>query len=275
MTEIPLFGEYRSGLQSAAAHWFRARRCRVNEDKPFILRDHEEWSRNIILSEVYAAVESVRPRHTQIHHGLSSQALTFNLFGALMVRDDWEAAKEAFEVAGVPWPSPSCTGQFEYDDREVFAEAGRDQPTSWDVALGHDPAHPSILVEVKFTEHDLGQCSVYQRGDCSGQNPAADFNLCYLHVDKHRRYLTLARDLGDLQSRAFAGSFCPFTIYYQFYREVMFAAAKGAHMVFVLDERNPALWFPTPKGERGLIPFLLSTLPPGLSTSPSKVDTQT
>lgn len=261
MSDTPLYEEYRDGLEVAAANWFRSRQAKVNPDKPFILRDHEDWSSNIILRDVYGVVSDVRPRHAMIHHGLSSQALTFNLFGPLLVRNDWAAAQEAFQAAGVEWPQSPRVGKFEYEDREVFGESGRDQPTSWDIALGTDPAAPSILVEVKFTEHDLGQCSVYARGDCNGQNPASDFNLCYLHSAKHRRYLGLAQALGVLRSGAFNGSFCPFTVYYQFYREVMFAAAKNAPMVYVLDERNPALRFPTDEGHRGLIPFLMTTLP--------------
>ena len=271
MDKLPLYDEYHAIVEGSASRWFHDNRCAVTDTKPFILQAHDNWRANIILDEVYAAVEPVRPRHTMIHHGLSSQALAFNLFGPLLVRNDWDAVRPAFEAQGIPWPTPACIGRFEYDDGSVFGEEGRDQPTSWDAALGSSLDRPSILIEVKFTEHDLGQCSVFKRGDCNGRNPAADYNLCYLHTNKQRRYLLVAEALGVLGSEAFSGAFCPFTIYYQFFREVMFATVKNACMAYVLDDRNPALYFNTSDGPLGLIPFLLGTLPPNIATRVSVI----
>jgi hypothetical protein len=266
-----MYKDYRTAVEDAAAAWFRRRGCPVEAQRPYVLASHDTWLDNIIIPEVRSIVESVRPRHTMVHHGLSSQALAFNLFGPLMLRQDLAAAKPAFEAAGIQWPSPQCIGQFEFDDPNVFAEIGRDQPTSWDIAMGSSGGEPSLLVEVKFVEHDLGSCSVFTRGDCDGANPARNFDICYLHSHKKRRYLVVAEELGLLETAAFAGAICPFTIYYQFFREVAFAAVKRASMIYVLDDRNPALFSRGPKGHGGRIPFLMALLPSSLSSLVSVV----
>jgi POLQ-like helicase len=265
------YGNYRAAVEASAATWFARRGNRTETARPYVLASRNCWRENIILDGVYSDIEAVRPRHTMIHHGLSSQALAFNLFGPLRIRDDWEAARSAFVAAGVHWPSPSCCGKFEYNDPMVLAEDRKNQPTSWDLILGPSEDAPTVLVEVKFVEHGLGACSVFSRGDCTGANPANDFDSCYLHFQKKRHYWPIFLGLGLLSTPAFAGAICPLTIYYQFFREVAFAATQGGRMVYVADERNPALFGSAVGHQRGLIPSLLAILPPNLRSQLSVI----
>ena len=90
-------------LQTAAASWFAARSLRVRSKMPYILAEWEDWHSNVILPEVAEYVKTERrkrkgfPLHKYIHHGLSSQAMLFNLVGPLIVKDDLEPLRSAFE----------------------------------------------------------------------------------------------------------------------------------------------------------------------------------
>ncbi len=50
---------------------------------------------------------------------------------------------------------------------------------------------------------------------------------------------------------------CPFVVYYQFYRELMFALEHNGYFVMLIDEKNPA--FNRPNG-RGLVNILRERL---------------
>jgi len=84
-------------LRKASAEWFAARGYAVHPKMRYLLARWEDWPKNIILPEVstYVIEERARrsakkgfPLHKYIHHGLSSQAMLFNLVGPLMVRQD-------------------------------------------------------------------------------------------------------------------------------------------------------------------------------------------
>ncbi|HSW47234.1 MAG TPA: hypothetical protein VLM89_16850 [Phycisphaerae bacterium] len=60
------------------------------------------------------------PLHKYLHHGLSSQAMAFNLIGPLIVRNDLAPLKTAIEKLGVPSPEGKVRAVFEHDERSVF-----------------------------------------------------------------------------------------------------------------------------------------------------------
>jgi hypothetical protein len=117
--------------------------------------------------------------HKYLHHGLSSQAMVFNLVGPLIVRKDLEPLRVAIKKAGMPWPSGEVTAGFEYDDRTVFNEDSG-QPTSIDLAISGETAR--IFIEAKLVEREFGGCSVFSGGECDGRNPVSyGVDGCYLH----------------------------------------------------------------------------------------------
>ena len=250
------YGVFRRAVESAAGHWFRKHDFPVQSRRPYILTERRHWPDNILLPEVAELASGIRPLHKWIHHGLSSQAMAFNLFGPLVVRDDLQALRATLEAAGINWPTAKISGAFEVEDREVFNEL-QAQPTSIDFVIGQVGSSDSIYIEAKFVEQEFGGCSVFERGDCDGSNPVAEHNRCYLHAIG-RRYWTVMNDHGISNGEIGSGPFCAFTSHYQFFREVGFALHQGGQMVFLYDERNPA--FKTTNG-RGLIPFLCSLLP--------------
>jgi POLQ-like helicase len=84
-------------LRTAAQNWFKNKGYPVRPKMPYLLDSWDNWSRNIILPEVADYVKKERaeratikgfPLHKYIHHGLSSQAMLFNLIGPLIVRQD-------------------------------------------------------------------------------------------------------------------------------------------------------------------------------------------
>ena len=258
-----LYSEYREPLEDAAAKWFAEHtKAAVNPKAKYILADHTEWPHNLIDDRILPLVEGVRPRHTYIHHGLSSQALCFNLFGSLLCTGNLAALREIVLSKGGTWPEGPCEGQFEFDDIAVFTENHREQPTSWDFAINLPGKYPFALVEVKFVEQSVGACSVFARGDCNGGNPAKDFNRCFLQKEKGRTYWQVFQDCDLLQTPPFAGTICPMTIYYQFYREATFAAKKNVQVFYIYDDRNPIFGTADDPDQRGLIPLLLHDLPP-------------
>jgi len=104
--------------------------------------DWNDWPKNIILPEVtqfiHNAAEEQRkdgnnfPLHKYIHHGLSSQALLFNLIGPLLIKDDLSPLKTLVEKKGLQWPGAGAKARFEYEDRSVFNEQqGQPHPLTW------------------------------------------------------------------------------------------------------------------------------------------------
>lgn len=259
--------DYKKSLATAAAAWFQSRDLEVSSRYPYCLSDWDRWPANIILPEVVAYVEQQRQRraasrqtfalHKFVHHGLSSQAMLFNLVGPLIVRHDLEPLRSAFTSAGAPWPAGTVRASLEREDREIFNER-QAQPTSIDLVLEGD-FQPALFVEAKLVEQEFGGCSVFADGDCSGANPARDHSQCYLHRIG-RKYWERLRDLG-FQEAVKDGPICPLTSYYQFFREVVFAVAKGGDFVLLYDERSPVFFRSVDGAQTGLMAFLMGFVP--------------
>jgi len=235
----------------------------------YCLSEHEQWPENIICKEVvdYILAERERylgeesfPLHRYLHHGLSSQAMVFNLIGPLVVRDDLEPLRMAMVHTGIQWPGGTVSACFEHDDRSVFNEDSG-QPTSIDLLVAGEPG--SLFIEAKLVEREFGGCSVFAAGDCEGMNPLqVGLEKCYLH-HIGRTYWGRMQEYGFEGTELASGAVCPFANYYQFFREVLFSLVKHGRFVLLHDERNPAFVnvSESDAGQRGLWPFLLKAVP--------------
>jgi POLQ-like helicase len=260
---------FEKNLRKSNAAWFAGRNYAVHKRMPYLLESWEDWPKNIILPEVSEYIQAVQtqrnelripfPLHKYIHHGLSSQAMLFNLVGPLVVQDNLIPLQHAFETAGITWPAGKATATFEVEDRKIFNE-DTGQPTSIDLVIQGSKDERSLFIEAKLVEREFGGCSVFQAGDCDGRNPAQNFNRCYLH-HIGRRYWILLKKFGFLSGLAGSSPICPLSLYYQFFREVIFAIESGGDFVLLYDQRNPSFYGGDPTGERGLMPFLLTFVP--------------
>jgi len=264
----PRHGDFEARLREAAARWFAAKGYAVRRRQPYILDARQNWHRNIILPEVAKYIKhqiAVRNRrregfalHGFVHHGLSSQALLFNLVGPLVVSDHFEPLHRAFEQAGLLWPNGPLSATFEFEDRSVFSEY-QPQPTSVDLVVrGTDS--PPIFIECKLVEKEFGGCSVFERGDCPGANPSQDPTSCYLH-HIGRRYWVLMKNHRLLVGPLLTDSCCIFASHYQFFRVLLLALESDGLFVLLHDERSPTFCFHGPRGDYGLMPLLLRLLP--------------
>lgn len=272
---FPRHIQYEKALRVKAAEWFAEHGYPISKRMPYILADREDWDKNIILPEVtnYINAQKVKheqdglnyPLHKYIHHGLSSQAMLFNLVGPLIVSEDLSPLKEALESQGIEWPTGDVWAKFEFDDRTVFNES-QGQPTSIDLVVGKEGEnHPSTFIEAKLVEKEFGGCSLIAKGDCDGRNPAKDFSQCYLH-HIGRRYWTLMERHGLLDGPLSADSVCILAGYYQFFRELLMALELGGDFVLLCDARSPAFVYQDRNASRGLLPFLLSLIPEHLNS---------
>jgi hypothetical protein len=261
-------------MQAVAAAWFARRELHTQAKYPYILADRTDWPQNLVLPAVTEYIQAKQaankgkdwfPLHKYLHHGLSSQALLFNLVGPLLVRGDLAPLQAAFAAACVPWPAGTPRLALEVSDAAVFHET-KGQPTSLDFAVFGDGGAP-LFVEAKLTEAAFGGCSVLAAGNCAGHNPLGDLPSCYLHRIG-RTYWTQALAQGFAQSPLAAGPICPFALYYQFFRESLFALAKGGHFVLLYDERSPVFVRPAAAGAStppGLWTFLAEQAPPSMA----------
>lgn len=267
----PRLLHYEPKLREVAAAWFEKKKFPVDQKYKFILDKWENWDRNIILEEVASYVKRVKEKrdaagkgfalHKYIHHGLSSQAMLFNLVGPLIVTRDYAPLRNAIENAELVWPDNVTDVQFEYEDRRVLNEDSG-QPTSIDLVIG-DPSKPALFVESKFVEKEFGGCSVFTAGDCDGRNPAKEKELCYLH-HIGRKYWDLLEKHGFLYGPVGEERQCFLMAHYQYFREVLFALEKQGTFVLLCDERSPTFFCKGEPGERGLLPLLLDFTPPHL-----------
>ena len=242
----------------------------------------KDWPLNIILPEVSDFIQArstrrneegdIFPLHKYIHHGLSSQALLFNLVGPLLVRGDLTPLQKVLVRKGVEWPGDGADAILEFEDREVFNEV-RGQPTSIDLVVKSREGVPHLFIEAKFTEREFGGCSVYQQGDCDGRNPAADLELCYLH-HIGRRYWSIMHEYGLAHGQIGADTMCILAPHYQFFRELLFAVSKGGTFILLSDDRSPVFYCDGPQGERGLMPFLLGLLPQEIRSKVTAISIQ-
>ena len=259
---------FERNLQDTTAEWFHKKELTTHTRMRYCLKYHENWPQNIICSDVaeYIKQESERclgkesfPLHKYLHHGLSSQAMLFNLVGPLIIRKDFAPLRVAIERAGMAWLKGKITAGFEYYDRTVFNEDSG-QPTSIDLAILGKAKN--IFIEAKLVEREFGGCSVFSGGDCDGRNPIIyGFEGCYLqHIG--RKYWERMDELGFKETVFATGAICPFVNYYQFFREVLFSLKKCGCFILLHDERNPAFLKVSISGkESGLWPFLMKSVP--------------
>jgi POLQ-like helicase len=150
---------YEKELRKAAADWYSRKGLDTHPKRNYILKSRDNWRKNIISDDVVNYIEqkierhlgsSAFPLHNYLHHGLSSQAMTFNLIGPLIVREDFGPLRDVLAQAGISWPKGKTTVEFEYDDREVFNEDSG-QPTSFDIAVWAQyvlsPSHRANVLE--------------------------------------------------------------------------------------------------------------------------------
>ena len=264
-----LHSDFERKMQQIAEKWFDEKQLPKHNRYPYILRGHELWKKNIILAEVaeYINKEQERreaeghgfPLHKYLHHGLSSQAMLFNLIGPLLLLRDWSPLRDAFALASVPWPPGEIEVTLEVSDHKVLGEDPR-HPTSLDFAIRGEGSGPNLFIESKLVEKEFGGCSVFSRGDCEGMNPAQDFDLCYLHHFR-RQYWPRLEELEFLHGQFQDSPICLLAQYYQFFREVLFALSQGGYFVLLVDRRNPTFIRESSKGARGLMPFLINFVP--------------
>ncbi|MBF0430518.1 MAG: hypothetical protein HQK83_04525 [Fibrobacteria bacterium] len=203
--------------------------------------------------------EKPYPLHKYIHHGLSSQAMVFNLIGPLIKRNDFAPLVKCLQAKGVDMPIDVKSGAFEFEDRKVFNEDSG-QPTSIDVVLKDEKDQPMIFIESKLVEKVFGGCSVFAGGDCDGRNPVNDKQSCYLHYIG-RKYWDLLEEYG-FSSILENEKQCVFSAYYQFFREVLLSLDKNGVFVLLSDERSPVFYCKGKNGkEKGLMPFLMDFVP--------------
>jgi hypothetical protein len=256
-------------LREAASAWFEERHFAVSSRYPYILAEWVKWPQNIILPSVadYIRAEAAHrqserrgfPLHKYLHHGLSSQAMLFNLVGPLIVDGDLVPLQEALAQQGIACPKGAPRAELECEDRTVFNE-DTGQPTSIDLLLQDEQGAPWLFLEAKLVERGFGGCSVFAAGDCDGRNPARDFSLCYLH-HLGRTYWELLDRHGFLSGPVRHDATCILSTHYQFFREIAFALEKGGAFILLFDARNPTFYSDGALGQRGLMPFLLSLLP--------------
>ena len=200
-------GAFERLLRSAATDWFASHDFPVSPRMHYCLATHEDWPKNIIdpsvVALVNAQIASRRdagkpfPLHKYVHHGLSSQAMLFNLVGPLITRNDLAPLETAMSEAGVKWPAGGRASTFEFEDRSVFNEL-QGQPTSIDLVIG-EPSEPgAVFIESKLVENGFGGCSLFAEGDCNGENPSENFGSCYLHYIGPNICLCL-RSMASLQ----------------------------------------------------------------------------
>jgi hypothetical protein len=266
MWEYQQYKSFRRLQNKFASDWFAKKKFMVQEKYPFILENNSQWKENIILENVANFIEKTKneyenkkvpfPLHKYVHHGLSSQAMLFNLLGESTLKKDICFFFLLFSYENVCIDDNSEL-LFEYSDRKIFNELQR-QPTSFDFAIKNDKGK-SIFLEAKYVETEFGKCSTIEGGECDGLNPINDVNSCYLtHCGRNYWDLMNKYALSEPYKNSLI---CPFAIYYQFYRELLFAIENNGYYVILIDKRNPAFIKTNGVNERGLIPVLTSHIP--------------
>ena len=265
---FPRHKEFKQKLQRASTAWFKDRQFEAHPKMPYCLFKWSDWGNNIILKEVREYIQKCKaesenqgkpfPLHQYIHHGLSSQAMTFNLIGPQITRNDYSSLIQILQIKGVSGASRIDHAHFEYEDREVFNEdAG--QPTSIDIVLYDSTGNPIIFIESKLVEQEFGGCSVFSNGDCEGRNPIGREENCYLHFIG-RRYWDLMIKYG-ITTILKNERQCILLAHYQFFREVLLSLEKGGTFVLLSDDRSPVFHCKSDGDQRGIMPLLIECIP--------------
>ena len=264
----PRYGAYQRRMRRIAKDWFDSKGLPRHPRYPFILDEWGNWGENLILPEVKQYIKQCKakcesegkpfPLHKYLHHGLSSQAMAFNLVGPLIVRQDYEPLIDALSGAGVNCDAQLRDAVFEFENREIFNEDSG-QPTSVDIALLDSTGRPFVFIESKMMETEFGGCSVIAQGDCSGRNPLPEKAECYLqHIG--RRYWEVAEKHGCATLMR-SEQQCAFAPNYQFFRELLFALEHDGVFVLLHDERSPVFHCNANGRQGGLMPYLMRFVP--------------
>ncbi len=211
------------------------------------------------------------PLHRWIRHGLSSQALLFNLIGPVLLAKRWDVFDAILVSVGIPISGRVMDARLEEEDRLIFNE-GRGQPTSVDLYIQTDE-RDAVCAEFKFTENGFGGCSVFESGDCDGRNPAGAFGLCYLHAIG-RTYWLLMEKHGLITDSLEASSICPFVTLYQAYRILIFALERGERFLLIHDQRNPSFAWTSTSIDRGAFTLFYEFLPTSAQRRCHRITTQ-
>ena len=264
----PRHNKFVKELRTSASLWFVNKGFAVHSKMPYCLDKWDNWKKNIILPEISDYIEDFKnkseieskpfPLHKYIHHGLSSQAMVFNLIGALITRNDLSPLIDLLKSKGISNLELINHAEFEYEDRNVFNE-DTGQPTSIDLVLFENEKKPKIFIESKLVEAEFGGCSVFKKGDCAGQNPINDKAECYLHFIG-RKYWELIEKYG-FDEKLKAEKICVFVNYYQFFREILLSLEKDGTFVLLYDERSPVFNYSANGKTKGLIPLLIDFVP--------------
>jgi hypothetical protein len=240
---------FEAELQAAAAAWFRKYGHSVQAGMDHCLSEPSLWHHNIILPEVVQLMNRIAQAWKirnptlkgcltdSLHHGLSSQAMKFNLLGPLMARKDLSPLKVAFEAVGGRWPFGDLRPHFEHYDRQVFNER-HGIPTCLDFALIGQGT--GLYIETKLSEPGFDSCPCHQDGSCDGRNPCSFGRIteCSLTQSGYTYWNLMANfELGE--AVLVDGDTCPFVNYCQFFRNLMFALANQGVYILLYDERNP------------------------------------
>lgn len=278
---FPRYYSYQRKMRATATQWFDSKNLPRDPKYPFILDKWENWPSNLILHEVAQYIHQQKakcevegkpfPLHKYLHHGLSSQAMVFNLVGPLIVRRDYAPLLSALQSVGVPCDTRLEDAVFEFEDRTVFNEDSG-QPTSIDVALRDGTGRPFVFIESKMMEAEFGGCSVLSSGDCSGMNPLPEKASCFLnHIG--RRYWALAEKHGLTQLMA-GDRQCAFALNYQFFREILFALDHDGIFVLLHDARSPVFHCGSGESAGGLMPFVMRFVPASLHSRVASLSMQ-
>lgn len=262
----PRHTEFVSELRVSSADWFMKKGFPIHNKMPYCLDKLDNWRNNLVLSEVADYIENFKnnskknnkpfPLHRWAHHGLSSQAMVFNLIGPLITRSDFTPLTELLKAKGIS--IKILKAQFEYEDRNVFNE-DTGQPTSIDLVLFDSKNNPNVFIESKLVEAEFGGCSVFKKGDCAGGNPINDLQRCFLHFIG-RKYWDLIDKYG-FKDKLKNEKICVLVNYYQFFREILFSLEKDGVFVLLFDERSPVFNYKSGDKVRGLIPLLIEFVP--------------
>jgi hypothetical protein len=279
---FPRYRAYQDNMRATATEWFNRKGLPRDSRYSFMLDQWDHWRQNIILRDVADYVDRCKaecerdgrpfPLHRYLHHGLSSQAMAFNLIGPLIVRGDYRPLVKALSATGVQCAKQLHDAAFELEDRAVFSEDSG-QPTSIDLALRDSDGKPFVFIESKMMETEFGGCTVLGTGDCSGENPLPDKSGCYLH-HIGRKYWTLAEKYGIAELANDEGQ-CILALYYQFFRELLFALEHQGIFVLLYDDRSPVFYCRANGVERGLMPMLLKYVPEKHQSSIASISMQT
>lgn len=278
---FPRHKSFDQQLRRTAAAWFAAKQLPTHPRMPYCLKSKDDWPKNIILEEVAAFIETLKndceqtgkpfPLHKYAHHGLSSQAMAFNLIGPLITRNDYQPLTQLLQKKNIRNVQQITSATFEYEDRSVFNE-DTGQPTSIDIVLRDKTETPLVFIESKLVEREFGGCSVFAGGDCNGENPIDNPDQCYLHFIG-RRYWDLMDKYGFTAMLRHERQ-CIFVAHYQFFREVLFSIEKNGIFVLLSDERSPVFHCELNGINRGLMPFLLTFVPPALQHRIASISVQ-